>query len=100
MPSVLDTARRYVAAGLSVIPIRGDGSKRPALGSWKQYQSRLPTDDELRRWFVEETTGLAVVCGKVSGGLEVLDFDAADAFASWSHAIHVVAPGKLERLPR
>jgi len=42
-----ETAKRYVDAGLSVIPVRADGSKAPAIGSWKQFQERRPTAEEL-----------------------------------------------------
>ena len=46
-------ALKYRAAGLSVIPIRLDGSKAPALevGEIYTYRVRLATDAELARWF-------------------------------------------------
>jgi hypothetical protein len=47
---VLETARGHVAAGISLVPVRRDGTKAAAV-PWKEYQSRLPTDGELRRWF-------------------------------------------------
>lgn len=83
---VLLAARAYVAAGLSVIPIRADGSKAPKLdrGEVEQYRERFPTDDELARWFApDKPVGLAVVCGKVSGNLAVLDFETAAAWERW-----------------
>ena len=100
LESVLETACGYVDAGLSVIPVRADGSKRPALASWKQYQSRRPTPEELQRWFVGSEYGIAVICGAVSGGLEVLDFDDGDAYRAWAAAMEANAPGALARLPR
>lgn len=81
--TLYETALHYVQAGLSVIPIRGDGSKRPPV-EWKVYQSRLPEERELRDWFVvTQPRGLAIVHGRVSGHSEVLDFDSSaiwDAF--------------------
>src|SRR5688500_518178 len=63
---IIDTITAGHNAGLSLIPIRGDGSKRPALDSWKQYQQRRPTPAELRDWFAGgQYTGVAVVGGAV-----------------------------------
>jgi putative DNA primase/helicase len=100
MGSVLDCARRYVAAGLSVIPVRADGSKRPALASWKEFQERPAADGVLKAWFADDLRGIAIICGRVSGGLEVLDFETADAFAQWSVLIERQLPGLLARLPQ
>ena len=33
--------------GLSVLPIRADGSKSPTVPSWKEYEKRLYTNEEL-----------------------------------------------------
>jgi Bifunctional DNA primase/polymerase, N-terminal len=44
-------------------------------GHWKQFQSERPTEDEIRRWYVRGRTGLGIVCGKVSGHLEMLEFE-------------------------
>lgn len=84
MTTTFDWATKYLGLGLSVIPILADGSKRPALSSWKKYQSERADESTLLRWFgPESTVGLAVVCGAVSGGLEVLDFDAPEAWERW-----------------
>ena len=51
-------------AGCSVIPIRLDGSKSPAISKWKQYQQRQPSLDELDAWFPNKSQiGFGVVCG-------------------------------------
>lgn len=97
--STLDIARGYVAAGLSVIPIRPDGSKAPAVASWRQYQHRLPTDAELHLWFAAGRNGIAVLCGKVSGNLEVLDFDSIVSFHQWAELLERDHPGVLAGLP-
>ena len=83
----LDAARRYLALGLSVIPIPrprpgvpagqpGDG-KVPAI-AWKEFQTRLPAADELTTWFGGEPMNLAVVTGAVSG-VVVVDVDSLEA---------------------
>lgn len=74
-------------AGLSVVAV--DHETKKPLGSWKQFQSRLATDQELAGWGAPWS--YALVGGAVSGGLEYLDFDhneeagydAADFFALW-----------------
>lgn len=98
--TTLDCARRYLAAGFSVIPIKPDGSKSPA-EKWKEFQKRLPTDQELSHWFGNgHAYGLAIVCGSVSGNLEVIDFDSKEAFELWSELVESECPGLLENIPR
>jgi hypothetical protein len=72
-----ERAYRYVDAGLSVIPLKLDGSKSPAISSWKPYANRLPTADEIYIWF-SRTAGIGLITGTVSGGVEVIDFDMAN----------------------
>lgn len=87
MDAVIEWARWYVRAGLSVIPIRADGSKAPALGKGEveQYRERFPEDAEFQKWFApERAVGLAVVCGKVSGNLAVIDIESQVAWERWT----------------
>jgi Bifunctional DNA primase/polymerase, N-terminal. len=46
-PDPLDTALRYLGLGFSVIPVKAR-DKRPALASWKEYQTRIATEAALR----------------------------------------------------
>jgi hypothetical protein len=71
---VLKTALEFANAGISVVPVATDGSKRPGLDSWKQYQERIPTSEELLTWF-SNAEGVGVICGKVSGNLEMLELE-------------------------
>jgi hypothetical protein len=68
-----------VVAGLSVIPIRPHGTKRPALEVWRPFQRTRPDAATLARWF-RHGEGLAVIGGAVSGPLEIPDFDAPELF--------------------
>ncbi|OWK34361.1 bifunctional DNA primase/polymerase [Fimbriiglobus ruber] len=90
-PNMLAVARRYVAAGLSVIPVKADGSKAPLYSGWREYTDRLPTDDELVEWFKDRNNvGIGVVPGPASGNLVVLDFEnkgGASAFAEWLNGL-------------
>lgn len=86
-------------AGLSVIPVKLDGSKAPAV-RWKPYQSRLANDDELVTWFERGEHGVAIVCGAVSNNVEVIDFDAAELFEVWARTVETAGGGELlQRLP-
>lgn len=73
--NIAEAAAAWLADGVSTIPIRPDGTKRPQF-SWEEYQRRLPTEDELHRWFgPNRTVGLALICGGVSAGLEMLELE-------------------------
>ena len=78
-----DAAMSYHGAGLCVLPARR-ADKRPAVGSWKQYQQRLPTNAEVSAWFANGHDAICIVCGAVSGNNEIIDFDAGgDRFMAW-----------------
>jgi len=96
-------ARSCVAAGLCALPAlrRGD-EKRVALRRWKTYQSRLPSSDEIGSWFNADASGggaMCLVCGAVSGNLEMIDFDlGGEAFDAWRASVEDNAPGLVDRL--
>jgi hypothetical protein len=71
---MLDPALAAHAAGLSVVKVKEDGTKSPE-GRWKQYQATRADEAMVARWFANGSTGLGVVCGEVSGGLELLEFE-------------------------
>ena len=104
--SVRSHAQACVAAGLCALPaVRRGDEKRVALASWKPYQSRLPSGDELGSWFESEVAGgaMCLVCGVVSGNLEMIDFDnweggGGEAFEAWCTAVEAACPGLLARL--
>jgi P4 family phage/plasmid primase-like protien len=96
---VIEAALAYVKAGFSVIPIKADGSKRPPPLSWKPWQSRRPSPYEIGQIFRGDL-GIAVLGGKVSGGLEILDFDRAEFIDPWILKVEEKTPGLVARLPR
>jgi len=93
-------AEALVASGLCALPaIRRGDEKRVALSKWKLYQERLPTSDELESWFVDQTDAMCIVCGSVSGNLEMIDFDlGGEAFNAWKQAVSEQSPGLFDRL--
>ena len=97
-------------AGISVLPIRHDGTKQPALSGWKRYQREMPTESLVEEWFRRSQRGLALVTGHISGGLIALDFDDLATFDAWLKHIHgeqalhdlyeFIASGYEERTPK
>lgn len=82
--TTLNTALSYLDSGLSVIPCRRADklpdatllpldpiTKKP---TWKPYQKHPADTAQARQWF-QNGASVAIVCGAVSGGLVVLDFD-------------------------
>ncbi|MCA9986251.1 MAG: bifunctional DNA primase/polymerase [Anaerolineales bacterium] len=104
---ILAAALAYRQAGFSLIPVfrrykvpagyllpqvpdpnRAGGSR----GTWKPFQKRPPSEAQIRNWFGPEAPSpcnIALICGAVSGGLVVLDFDedAPAHFAAWAEQV-------------
>ncbi len=95
--NVLDRALMLLNHGFSVLPVMADGTKRPTC-SWKPLQSQRMTEAEAKQVFVGNV-GIGIIGGRISGGLEILDFDVAGFFDRWQRAVDMAAPGLLERLP-
>jgi putative DNA primase/helicase len=91
-------ARRYVDGGLSVIPVRLDGSKAPAC-EWQEFQVRQPMDKELRGWFFEGGSGIAIIGGRVSGNLERIDFDEPGIYEEFATLCSTCGYGELQAMP-
>ena len=71
--NLLTSAISYAQNGLSVIPT---DSAKTSLVSWKRYQSEIASKSQLEAFFSHiKCKGLAVICGKISGNLEVIDID-------------------------
>jgi len=82
---MIEDVLAYLRLGLSVIPC-GFRDKRPLI-RWEEYQHRLPTEDEVRQWFSDGKKNVAIICGRVSGNLVVLDFEENAAFAEFINAL-------------
>ncbi|MHC4621692.1 MAG: phage/plasmid primase, P4 family, partial [Planctomycetota bacterium] len=82
-------AEKYLASGLSVIPIMQKpddiaASKRP-LVKWSQYQATRPKPEQLEKWFNGgQTRNIAVLGGTVSGNVIWLDFDDTASYQDWA----------------
>jgi Bifunctional DNA primase/polymerase, N-terminal len=80
---LLEQALAYRQRGWSIIAVKG----KKSVGLWKPFQDEPADEKTLRRIFAKPgITGLAVVCGAVSGDLAVRDFDQIDAYHDWAAA--------------
>ena len=114
---VLDHVLACLRAGVSVFPVRRDGSKAPEsrflplvfdpkqgkeVASWNPYREALMSEAEARRiWDRPEPPGYAIVGGAISGGMEMLDLDneAELIYPQWAMLVEEQAPGLVDRLP-
>ena len=71
-PPSLRAALHHVRAGRAVIPVGAD--KRPLLPSWHEYQTRLPSEVEVQKWFGRSPDARLARIGGWQGGA-VLDID-------------------------
>lgn len=67
-----EAAKEYLEQGISVIPV--NTTKVPALPGWKAYQEQAIPLEDVARLF-STAPGIAVIAGKVSKGLEIIDVD-------------------------
>lgn len=94
--SLLFHVHQYVNAGLSVLPVLADGTKGPALNTWKYLQSTPPTTDEIDQWFREGSPyGVGIIGGQVSRFLEILDFDVLAIYQEFLQAAEQTGLGPL-----
>nr|HPN71475.1 bifunctional DNA primase/polymerase [Saprospiraceae bacterium] len=63
--------QRFINSKISIIGCKG---KIP-VKSWTPYQSRFPSDKEIKSFREAGATGIAAVCGQISGYLICIDFD-------------------------
>jgi hypothetical protein len=65
-------------AGLCPIPAANDGSKAPHPDGpqWQRYQHDRPDEAQLAAFFADDRySGMGIVCGAVSGNVELLEFE-------------------------
>lgn len=77
--TILNSALQYLSKGKSVIPV---GVNKIPLVPWKEYQSRLPTEQEVTAWWKEyPNANVGIVTGEISG-LTVIDVEKG---GEWKH---------------
>jgi hypothetical protein len=71
---IWEAARRYLAAGFSLIPCK---YKKPYINTWQEFITRRPTLREVNRWFEDDEIGqsIGLVLGQISHNVIVVDLD-------------------------
>ncbi|MGA5605951.1 DUF927 domain-containing protein [Streptomyces griseoincarnatus] len=68
-------ARELHDAGLCVLPITADGTKKPSV-PWMSYKVQRTTPEQHDSWFSgDRPRGIAVVYGAVSSNVELIEFE-------------------------
>lgn len=73
--------RWYDAFGVTPLPIKKN-TKISAI-KWAHVQEHRPPRGVVLKWFSRNDVDLALMCGQVSNGLCVLDFDRMDLYEHW-----------------
>jgi P4 family phage/plasmid primase-like protien len=73
----LEGSLAWFDQGCSIIPIFADGTKKPQ-GKWTEYMTTRAPRERVEKWFsTSPKSGIGIVCGAVSGNLEMLEIEAA-----------------------
>ena len=77
---MIDSALEYLDMGFSILPVKRS-NKRPYVSSWKEFQKRPPTPEEVEEWWKRWTeANVAIVCGRISG-IFIVDADGPKGIA-------------------
>jgi hypothetical protein len=96
-----DAEEKYKAAlaltnfGISLLPIRDDGSKAFAIPDYQKYFAVIVDPETLRRW-IQAGHLIGVLTGKASGNLQVLIFGSVGFFKSFIAVVD--SRGQFNRL--
>lgn len=86
----LEVARAALSLGLCAIPAAGHadpGNPKRPFGAWRIYQQQRPSASYLTDLYAQhQYTTVGVVCGKISAGLECLDFDTLAGYRQFQQA--------------
>jgi len=78
--------RRYLDYGWTIVPVK-KGTKMPDV-NWKEYQTRKPTKEELRKWFTDPDVGVGLITGGASGVIVVDE----DSYKEKGNAVPLETP--------
>ncbi|MCC7034018.1 MAG: AAA family ATPase [Acidobacteria bacterium] len=94
MSTILDAARGAYRSGLVALPVAADGSKRPDVATWREFQTRTTTIAERQAFNFAAREGLGIVAGAASH-VEAWDFDCGAIFDAFVVAADACGLGEL-----
>ena len=72
---IREAALAWYDAGCSVWPPAQDGTKRP-MGEWKRFMSTRAPREMIEDFYTRQRhDGVGIICGKISGNLEMLELE-------------------------
>lgn len=74
MSALYEAMWAWYNAGCNIYPPAEDGSKRPA-GRWEEWQHERQTVQWVNRIYATPRAGVGIICGKISGDLEMLELE-------------------------
>jgi len=96
---VCAAADAWYDAGYNVLPMKADGSKRPNVKGWKDYETKRVPDGQHERWFHGNAKphGLAVITGHAESGspLELFEFETLEVAQKYKAAAEEAGLGDL-----
>lgn len=71
--------KKYNKSGICSLPVKIKDKYPSMLSGWKEYEAKFPSEEQINNvfspyWDVDKF-GCCMICGKISGGLLVIDFD-------------------------
>ena len=73
-PSVLARALEFYLQDIVPLPVNRYRQKAPAVSSWTQYQTQMPSKEQVIEWFTK-ADGVGVLCGSISGNLLLIELE-------------------------
>lgn len=72
---IKQAALAWYDAGCSIWPPAQDGTKRP-MGEWKRFMTERPPRELIEQFYSGDSyDGVGLICGKISGNLEMLELE-------------------------
>jgi len=93
MSAAIQSAYAALRAGISVVPVRVDETKAPAVREWKPFQTERVAVDDVPSLFAGRAVG--IIGGVISGNLEILDFESEAAFSEYVRRAQESGLGEL-----
>jgi len=87
----------YLDLGINAIAVN---DKKGAIFPWKEYQTRTITKEEHDAQMADpRTRGVAIICGAISGNLEVIDIDTKyETYNLWDEIVKAIPKAIFDKL--
>jgi putative DNA primase/helicase len=91
-------ALAYHRAGLAILPLKTDGSRKPLIKWAAAGWQRSEWEDIAAWWNCDRPAGIGIICGGRSKGMESMDFDAHKSPSVYPQWARMIEPALLSKL--